>query len=182
LPDTPRLSWSEADLDKLIGQPESIRREFKSGRMFDESENRWVAKISAEVSALANTEGGELFLGIDEDKKSKPRVAISIDGASIGLAPERLQQLIEGNVSPYLPGIRVPRVLLSKNPNKVAFVVQIPQGNTALSLECKPEASFADGDYSVRWKVFLDNSPPSSGEIDLGNLIESIRRQKAADR
>jgi hypothetical protein len=41
--------------------------------------------ISKEVSALANTEGGELFLGIDEDKKSKPRVATSIDGAPVAL-------------------------------------------------------------------------------------------------
>ena len=79
--------------------------------MFDnEPESKWIAKISAEVSALANTEGGELFLGIDEDKRSKPRVATDIDGAPISLATERLQQLIEGNVSPYLPGIRVHRV------------------------------------------------------------------------
>ena len=61
-----KISWTEADLNDLIGQPESIRREFKSGRMFDnEPENKWIAKISAEVSALANTEGGELFLGIE---------------------------------------------------------------------------------------------------------------------
>jgi hypothetical protein len=131
LPGTPKTSWTEADLNELIGQPESIRREFKSGRIFDDSEDRWIEKISLEVSALANTEGGELFLGINEDKKSKPRVATSVDGAPVTLAPERLQNLIEGNVSPYLPGIRVRRVLLPKNPNKVAFVVQIPQGSTA---------------------------------------------------
>jgi predicted HTH transcriptional regulator len=66
LPGTPKLSWTEAELGELIGQSESIRREFKSGRMFDnEPENKWIAKISAEVSALANTEGGELFLGIE---------------------------------------------------------------------------------------------------------------------
>src|SRR5262249_49352121 len=114
-----------------IGQNESIRREFKSGRMFEEHENKWIAKISLEVSALANTEGGELFLGIDEDKKSKPRVATGIDGAPLALAPERLQQLIEGNVSPYLPGIRVHRVRLSGQPDRAVFVVQIPPGNTA---------------------------------------------------
>jgi hypothetical protein len=132
LPGTPKLSWTEADLVELIGQTEPIRREFKSGRMFDnEPENKWIAKISAEVSALANTEGGELFLGIDEDRKSKPRVATSINGAPVTLAPERLQQLIEGNVSPYLPGIRVHRVLLSSQPNRAVFIVQIPSGSTA---------------------------------------------------
>jgi predicted HTH transcriptional regulator len=108
-----KSSWTEADLNDLIGQPESIRREFKSGRLFDNNqESKWIGDLSKEVSALANTEGGTLFLGIDEDKKSRPRVAINIDGVPAGIAPERLQQLIEGNVSPYLPGIRVHRVRL----------------------------------------------------------------------
>jgi Putative DNA-binding domain len=304
--------------------------------MFDnEPENKWIAKISAEVSALANTEGGELFLGIDEDRKSKPRAASSIDGAPLTLAPERLQQLIEGNVSPYLPGIRVHRVLLSSQPDRAVFVVQIPPGSTAYqandgryygrsefeakylpdhevrlrmnrgkvargeviarpvavdlgvareravraeiaqadlennfvpperwavlrsleaqilpdvvtfdfvfrndgeltirapalefrvtrnerlfdeglvrvtkavpmrlkledaiiypgdeqtidrarpSLECKRETVFAAGDYTLSWKVFLDNSPPTFGEIDLASLIETARRQAVADR
>jgi hypothetical protein len=46
---------------------------------------------------------GDLVLGIDE-RKSRPRVATVIDGVSTAVAPERLQQLIEGNLSPYLPG------------------------------------------------------------------------------
>ena len=100
--------------------------------MFDnDSETKWVANISLEVSALANTEGGELFLGIDEDRKTKPRVASRVDGVPATLAPERLQQLIEGNVSPYLPGIRVYRVLLSSEPGRAVFVIQIPAGSTA---------------------------------------------------
>jgi hypothetical protein len=117
MPTLPKSSWTEADLIELLGQSESIRREFKSGRMFDNNpDSKWTATISSEVSAFANTEGGELFLGIDEDRKSKPRVATSIDGVPIGVAPERLQQLIEGNLSPHLPGIRVHRVLLSSQP------------------------------------------------------------------
>jgi hypothetical protein len=128
-----KFSWTETDLDMLIiGQSESIRREFKSGRLFDgNQENTWIQDLSKEVSALANTEGGELFLGIAEEKRSKPRVAIAIDGVTTTLAPERLQQLIEGNVSPYLPGIRVTRVRLSRLPDRVVFVVHIPQGSTA---------------------------------------------------
>jgi predicted HTH transcriptional regulator len=127
-----KSSWTEADLNYLIGQSESIRREFKSGRLFvNNQESKWVEQLSKEVSALANTEGGDLFLGIDEDKKSKPRIATGIDGVHVEIAPERLQQLIEGNVSPYLPGIRVNRVRLSRQEDKVVFVVQIPQGSTA---------------------------------------------------
>jgi hypothetical protein len=127
-----KSSWSESDLTELLGQSESIRREFKSGRMFDNGPDaKWITTISIEVSAFANTEGGELFLGIDEDRKSKPRVATSIDGVPDGIAPERLQQLIEGNLSPHLPGIRVHRVRLSTQPAKAVFVLWIPQGSTA---------------------------------------------------
>jgi hypothetical protein len=51
----------------------------------------------------------------------------------------------------------------------------------SLRLECKRETAFSGGNLTIRWKVFLDNSPPSSGEIDLGSLIESARRQGVAD-
>lgn len=126
-------NWTEVDLQTLIGQAESIRREFKAGVMFErEPESKWVEGLSKEVSALANTEGGELLLGVEEDKKGRPRTATSIDGIPIALlAPERLQQLIEGNVSPYLPGIRVQRIKLSAFFDRVAFVIQVPQGSTA---------------------------------------------------
>lgn len=128
----PRGSWTETGVNALIGQSESIRREFKCGLMFDQdNESKWVRDLSIEVSSLANTEGGDLILGIDEDKKSKPRVAKNIDGVSTRLAPERLQQLIEGNVFPYLPGIRVHRVKLTSIPDRVVFVVHVPQGSTA---------------------------------------------------
>lgn len=125
-------SWTEADVMALLGQSESIRCEFKAGTMFDrEPESKWVETLSKEVSALANTEGGELILGVDEDKKSKPRLAVRVDGIPTTVAPERLQQLIEGNVSPYLPGMRVQRVRLSAFDDRVVYVVQVPQGTTA---------------------------------------------------
>jgi hypothetical protein len=51
-----------------------------------------------------------------------------------------------------------------------------------LSLECKRETVFSAGNYSLNWKVFLDNSPPTFGEIDLASLIETARRHAVADR
>jgi hypothetical protein len=43
-------------------------------------------------------------------------------------------------------------------------------------LRCKREAELAEEDYVVRWSVFLDNSPPSTGEIDLGTEIQGTRK------
>ncbi len=50
-------------------------------------------------------------------------------------------------------------------------------GNFDSWLECKREVSLAPRDCSVRWKVFLHNSPPSSGIIDLGVLIQNARSE-----
>lgn len=65
-------SWTESSLQELLGQPESIRREFKSGQLLEKNpQEKWVEELSKEISAFANTEGGELFIGIDEDKSVK---------------------------------------------------------------------------------------------------------------
>ncbi len=130
----PKKTWTEADVQALIGQSESIRREFKAGVMFDhEVKSKWIEALAKEVSAFANTEGGELVLGIEEDKdkKSKLRVAVRVDGVPTTIGPEHLQQLIEGNLSPYLPGIRIHRVKLSAHPDRVVYVIRVPQGSTA---------------------------------------------------
>lgn len=142
-------NWSEADLESLIGQSESLRREFKSGRMFDEVESKWIETLSKEVSALANTEGGELVLGIEEDSKARPRIATNVNGVPIAVVPERLQQLIESNVSPYLPGIRVQRIKLSGFSDRVGFVVQVPQGSTAY--QAKDGRYYGRSEYEVKY-------------------------------
>jgi hypothetical protein len=124
-------SWTETEVKALIGQSESIRREFKAGMLFGrEPESKWRDVLSKEVSAFANTEGGELILGIQEDK-SNPGVASGIDGVPTTVSRERLKDLIQGNLSPHLPGIGLQRVKLSEPPDRVVFVIQIPQGTTA---------------------------------------------------
>ena len=51
--------WTEAEVQALIGQPESIRRDYKAGVMFDgDPESTWVQNLSKEVSALAEIPQG----------------------------------------------------------------------------------------------------------------------------
>jgi hypothetical protein len=40
-------------------------------------------------------------------------------------------------------------------------------------LRCKPDEPIRQGDLTVHWKVFLDNAPPSEGELDLGDFLQS---------
>jgi hypothetical protein len=166
--------WTETDLEGLIGQSESIRREFKSGRLLEgNQDSKWVEELSKQVSAFANTEGGELFIGIDEDKKSKPRVATRLDGVPSGIAPETLQQLIEGNVSPYLPGIRVSRVPLAAQRDRVVFIIQVPDGSTAYQAK--------DGRYYGRSEFEVKHLPDhevrlrmSRGKVARGTVFAKL--------
>jgi hypothetical protein len=124
--------WTEADLAELIGQQESARLEFKSGRLMD-SKNEAVDTLSKEVSAFANSEGGTLIIGVRDERVGVNRVAASLDGVDATHAPQHwLQQVIESNVSPYLPGIRYQYVPLRDNlDGRVCIVITVPQGNTA---------------------------------------------------
>jgi len=38
--------------------------------------------------------------------------------------------------------------------------------------------AMSEGDLVVLWKVLLDNSPPSTGETDMGSEIEAVRREQ----
>jgi hypothetical protein len=88
-------NWTKEDLDKLIGQAESIRLDFKQSRIFNEARERIAENLTREVSAFANTEGGTIVVRIGEKREGRARVASFIDdGVDIHTwSPERLQQL-----------------------------------------------------------------------------------------
>lgn len=116
----------------LLGQQESFRLEFKSARIFEKKEKA-VQELSQEASAFANSEGGVILIGMEERKEGKTRVADKIIGIDPNeITPEWLQQVLESNLSPFLPGIRVFRVCFSgNNSGKVGYSILIPQGTTA---------------------------------------------------
>lgn len=160
-------NWKREDLDNLIGQAESLRLDFKQSRLFLEKREKIAEDLSAEVSAFANTEGGTIVIGVAEVRNGKARIAASIDdGVDIHQwSPERLQQMIEANVSPHLSGLRVKGILLSNAGSRMAFVVHVPQGTTAYQAndrryygrseyESKPLP-----DHEVRLRMFRGKVP-----------------------
>ena len=62
---TKRERWTETDVDGLPnGEHDYFER--KSGRLFDDTESL-LGKLAKTVSALANTGGGHIVLGVDDD-------------------------------------------------------------------------------------------------------------------
>ena len=70
---------TEQDLQRLLGQFESIRLEFKASALLAQPTDRIVKQLTEEVSAFANTEGGMLIIGISEGKSGRKSVAVEID-------------------------------------------------------------------------------------------------------
>jgi hypothetical protein len=129
-----KTSWTEPDLLNYTGVHESLRLDFKESRLMDLSDSKIAETLSKEVSAFANTEGGLIIIGIKERRDGKTRIAEGLDAGMDPnrMSPEQFQQLVEGNVSPYVRGIRFYRVKLSgEHVGRIAIVIDVPAGTTA---------------------------------------------------
>ena len=179
--------WTREDLEKQLGQAESLRLDFKESRLFQEDRNKIVDILTKEVSAFANTEGGTIVIGIKEDRQGKTRLAAAIDDGvdRTQLSPEWLQQTIEAKVSPLLTGLRVHAIPLQDKGNNCAFVIHVPQGTTAyqasdfLYYGRSEYESKALPDYEIRLRMFRGRSGKAVVQIhDLTAEVEEWQVDK----
>jgi hypothetical protein len=125
---------TEAALQALIGESESIELEFKGPDDFlswPQSKQNITKDLSKEVSAFANIYGGQIVIGIRETR-DLPRRAEALEGVNPRQPPiETIQRIIETNIRPRLEGIRYQAIPLSgTNAGRVAYVITVPQGKT----------------------------------------------------
>jgi hypothetical protein len=126
--------YTEQDLQRYIGQSESIRLEFKSSGLLNQDRAQMVKQLTEEVSAFANTEGGVMIIGMKEGKHGKRNIAVEIDEGTdpAHMPPDRLEALIASNISPPVPGLVVRQIeLQGPKAGRLAFVVIVPKGSTA---------------------------------------------------
>jgi hypothetical protein len=107
------LPTNLADIESLVRNqvPESIHLDYKASAALDSKKSDEIAK---DVSAFANSDGGLLIYGVEEDKAL--HIPLQIDN---GVDPkwnrERLEQIITSNISPRIEGIEIRQFSL---PNK----------------------------------------------------------------
>ena len=126
---------TEAALQALIGESESIELEFKGPDDFlswPQSRQNVKEDLSKEVSAFANTYGGQILIGIRETRELPHRAEV-LEGVDPRRPPiETIQRIIEANIHPRLEGIRYHTIQLSgTNAGRVAYVITVPPGRTA---------------------------------------------------
>jgi hypothetical protein len=115
---------SKADLQRLIddGIQESLTLDYKaSPALSKDSKPR--DELCKDVSALANSAGGQIIYGIEE-KDGKPW---KIDDGAKGITREWIEQVIDSNVQPRILGLTITPVQLTSGN---AFVITVPQSTS----------------------------------------------------
>ena len=116
-------SIEEKDIEELVDAqvPEGLRLDFKlTNYGKSDSDKRELLK---DVSALANSHGGHLVLGIEETEG----VATNIVGVDIDADAEilRMEQILRNAIEPPISGIRMRSISLAKG--RKVLLLRIPR-------------------------------------------------------
>ena len=129
--DKPPSAWTEADILALIDNAveEGPTLEYKACGSLQKTDSHR-KEVSKDVSAFANSGGGTIVYGIIEKNHVPERVDTGFDPNDI--TKEWLEHVINGTIQPRINGLHINSVHLdATSPQRVAYVVSVPQGLTA---------------------------------------------------
>ena len=169
-------NWTESRLQNFITSEieESLTLEYKAAEALDRNETK-KKEITKDVSAIANSAGGILIYGIrefeQENRRHLPEKITPVDRRAY--PREWVEQIIQA-IRPRIDGIVIHSVSLSSGETDVAYVLEIPQSNTAhqasdhryykrFNFQAVPME-----DYEIRDVIFREQTP----NIALNFLIE----------
>ena len=175
-------NWSESRLQNFITSEieESLTLEYKAAEALDRNEAK-KKEITKDVSAMANSAGGILIYGIaehpDPERRHLPAKITPVDRRQF--PREWVEQIIQA-IRPRIDGIVIHSINLSSGDNHVAFVIEIPQSNTAhqasdhryykrFNFQAVPME-----DYEIRDVMFREQTP----NISLNFLIQITDEQQ----
>jgi hypothetical protein len=124
--------WEEADIENLISEhvQESLSLDYKRCASLDKKDAKSKHDLSKDVSAFANSAGGTLVYGIEEDNNLPKRIDTGFDPNDV--TREWIEQVINSSIQRKIEGIKIKQIELKRsNPGKVIYIVSIPQSNRA---------------------------------------------------
>jgi hypothetical protein len=203
-------NWTESRLQNFITSEieESLTLEYKAAEALDRNETK-KKEITKDVSAMANSAGGILIYGIaeynDADKRHLPERITPVDRRSF--PREWVEQIIQA-IRPRIDGIVIHSVNLSSGETDVAFVIEIPQSNTAhqasdhryykrFNFQAVPMEDYEIRDVMFReqtpnialnfliqvtseYQNYTDSASASGGDVSIYNLIVQARNSGSA--
>ena len=117
-----------ATLEALVenGVPEGKTLEYKRELSLGSDEGK--RKFLATVCAFANADGGDLVIGLEEDKGA-PMKLLGQENANIDREKVRMEQMLRSGLEPRVPGIEIHPVALGNE--KWVVIVRVPASWTA---------------------------------------------------
>jgi len=121
--------WEEQDIQVLIHEQrkEDLQLEYKRSDALAKTDAR-KAEISKDVSAMANSAGGVIVYGIDEQKNGVIQLDSGIDPNEVSI--EWLEQVIDSGIRRKIDGIKIRPVRMTVAARQL-YVVCVPQSNRA---------------------------------------------------
>jgi len=123
--------WTEDDLLLLIanGEQESLTLDYKKCDALAKTDGK-KKEVSKDVSAFANSAGGVIVYGMEENGHIPTALDVGYDPNDI--TKEWLEQVINSSIQRKIDGVRINQVQLATYaPGKVAYIVHIPQSYRA---------------------------------------------------
>jgi hypothetical protein len=125
--------WNETELQSYIDNfiEESLTLDYKAADSLARSDGK-KTEITKDVSAMANSAGGIIIYGLKEyTDPPKKHLAETINPVDRTKFPKEWLEQIINNIRPRISGVIIHSISLSTGANDVAYVVEIPQSNTA---------------------------------------------------
>ncbi len=137
----PPWQWEQLDLQALVDNniPEDLHTEYKSSRLLaktpQSAKDACIRQLTKEVSAFNNADGGVIVIGVDEIEEENKNYPRGLDGGTdeSQFGKTWLVQIINTNISPSIPDIRVKSVKLNGgSEGQVVYVIWVPKGTRAV--------------------------------------------------
>jgi hypothetical protein len=118
-------------LESLVadGVEESLTLDYKASAALGR-ESEQVNELWKDVTAMANSDGGQLIYGIEEDRKKGKPMRVDDGVVDPKISREWIYQILNSKVRPRLEGVEVERIPLDDAKTKFAFVITVPQTQT----------------------------------------------------
>lgn len=116
---------NESDLNELVEAEvcENTRLDFKRGCYSKSDDDKY--ELVKDVSALANTHGGHILIGVDEEEGVATRILGVDKKIDVDAEVLRMEQLIRDGIEPVIFAIKIKRIKLTSGSEVV--LVRVPQ-------------------------------------------------------
>jgi hypothetical protein len=120
---------TKADLQRLVDEAleESLTLDYKASPALTR-DGKGPDELCKDVTALANSAGGQLVYGIEEDKVTRKPSRVDDGVIDPKITREWMEQILNSRVQPRLNGVQTARIDMENG--KFGYVISVPQSQT----------------------------------------------------